>query len=977
LTLPDRGSVAAGASPGARAPQGPRPGGPPSQGPASLWRVSFGDAALAAFALCAVSGVLLAPGFDVRDGARSIAGWLLADPGAAWLRNLHYWTAQAFVVLTALHVWDHLRRRAEVRLRTGVWLRLVASLPVLAFLMLSGFLLRADADALQARRIFEQVAALVPLAGPALATLLFGVDEASLQVVYLHHAATATLIVWLVVVEHARRLWGSPRAMGLALLVGGTLALLWSPGLHDGREPVVKGPWTFLGLQELLHWTAQPLWVVAMLTAVLAFMAWLPRLTPRAAVRAKRGLLAVTAGYVVLCALALFVRGENWSLRPDGPAWPAGAGDLQAGPALTRTGIALGAAEPPLILGRPEGCMACHAAMSGFSPAHASAAIGCASCHLGNGFTLDARRAHAGMVLVPGNLADAARTCGQSACHADLVPRVERSIMTTFAGVIATNREVFGERELAGGHGAAVAPGAEARPPHVRELGHGAADSHLRQLCVGCHLGQEKTLWGPITQESRGGGCNACHLKYGPEAAKDLAAYMPEVPDWKADGSPPRPPAPSGKPLPKVHPRLSVQADGSHCFGCHSRSSRIATSYEGWHELRHDPSAAELAATPQRFRQLDDTRFFVRKSADVHHTAGLDCIDCHTALEVMGSGKTVAHKVQALRVRCEDCHAAPGGRLASQEPSAVDPESRKILALRGWTLRPGERVGTTRGGDTLLNVSVDGAGRGQLRRKADGQPAPLKPQAAACAQGGGHSRLSCSSCHTAWAPQCTTCHTAFDPASEGHDHLAAKFVRGEWMESSTAFESGPPALGVRIASGMGERGGETVDTFVPGMILTIDRQLQTGRSPDVVFRRLFAPTAAHTTQRQARACTSCHNDPVALGFGQGELRFEATARAAGGRSGRWRFTPTRPASPQDGLPEDAWTGFLAERGGIASTQPGARPFTVAEQQRVLTVGACLSCHTGASAVMREAVRDFPALLRRRSAQCVVPSWNGP
>ena len=38
----------------------------------------------------------------------------------------------------------------------GAWLRLVASLPVLAFLMLSGFLLRADADAQQARRILER-----------------------------------------------------------------------------------------------------------------------------------------------------------------------------------------------------------------------------------------------------------------------------------------------------------------------------------------------------------------------------------------------------------------------------------------------------------------------------------------------------------------------------------------------------------------------------------------------------------------------------------------------------------------------------------------------------------------------------------------------------------------------------------------------------------------------------------------------------
>jgi cytochrome c553 len=142
----------------------------------------------------------------------------------------------------------------------------------------------------------------------------------------------------------------------------------------------------------------------------------------------------------------------------------------------------------------------------------------------------------------------------------------------------------------------------------------------------------------------------------------------------------------------------------------------------------------------------------------------------------------------------------------------------------------------------------------------------------------------------------------------------------------------------------------------------------------VIFRRLFAPTAAHTTQRQARACASCHNDPVALGYGKGRLSFDA---APGGRTGSWRFKQAEPALAPDGLPADAWTGFLAERDGMVSTQAGARPFKVAEQQRILTVGACLTCHAGESALMRASVRDFPGLLRRRTAQCVAPAWVQP
>ena len=905
----------------------------------SLWRVTFGEAALAAFVLCAVSGVLLAASFDARDATRSIAEWLLVNPGAVVLRNLHYWTAQAFLVLTVLHGWDHLRRATERRVASGVWLRLVLSLPVMAFLMLSGFLLRGDADAQQARRIVEQVVTLIPLAGPLLATFLFGAEEGQLQVVYVQHAATATIIVWLVIVEHARRVWGRLRASLVAVLGTGLLALLLSPGLHDGRDPVLKGPWYFLGLQELLHWTAWPLAVVGLAALALIAVWWLPRLTPPVATRAKRGLFAGVAVYFVLCIVVLFARGENWSLQAG---WPGGPGDLRAGPALAPASVDARTASLPLILGRPEGCLACHADVTGFSPAHLPQAIGCASCHLGDTFTLNQQRAHRGMVRVPGNITSAARSCGQADCHASVVPRVERSIMATFAGVIDTNRRVFGE---AVGHDAAAT--------HARDLGHGAADSHLRQLCVACHLGQAKTEWGPITQESRGGGCNACHLKYSPAAAAALAAY-------EAASAPQRS-------APKVHPALSVQADGSHCFGCHSRSGRISTSYEGWHELRDDPKPAELQARPAKYRQLDDERYFVKVSADIHHERGLDCIDCHTALEVMGAGAAVAHKSQALRVRCEDCHAA---RLAAQDIKAIDPESRKILALRQWTLQPGERLGATRSGDTLVNVVVDAQGQGRLRRKANGQAAPLRAPAAVCTEGAGHGRLSCGSCHTPWAPTCTSCHTSFDPKSEGWDHLAQKYTAGEWLETSAAFEALPPTLGIRVAAGLGERGGELVDTFVPGMILTIDRNLQPGRPPDTIFRRLYAPFTAHTIRREARSCVSCHNDSLALGYGQGQLRFEVR-----GRSGRWRYEPAQPPLAQDGLPADAWTGFLAERSGMVSTQDGARPFSVPEQRRILTVGACLTCHDGASALMRQSVRDFPALLQRRSAQCAVPVWE--
>jgi hypothetical protein len=66
--------------------------------------------------------------------------------------------------------------------------------------------------------------------------------------------------------------------------------------------------------------------------------------------------------------------------------------------------------------------------------------------------------------------------------------------------------------------------------------------------------------------------------------------------------------------------------------------------------------------------------------------------------------------------------------------------------------------------------------------------------------------------------------------------------------------------------------------------------------------------------------------------------------------------------------------FLGERGGMVSTRDDVRPFTLEEQRRILRVGACLTCHAGDSRVMRDSVRDFDALLARRSRRCVLPVW---
>lgn len=599
--------------------------------------------------------------------------------------------------------------------------------------------------------------------------------------------------------------------------------------------------------------------------------------------------------------------------------------------------------EAPRVLGREEYCLVCHAGVTGLDVSHRPESIGCASCHGGNVQAREAKLAHEGMIRIPGNLTDAASTCGQAACHAAIVPRISRSIMTTMSGVIEVDRRVFGDT-------------ASADAPHVASLGRSAADSHLRQLCASCHLGQSKTQWGPVAESSRGGGCNACHLQYDSLAVRQLAAYASTAPRDRTG-------------IPTRHPSFTIAVDNAKCFGCHSRSGRISTSYEGWHEMAEPPSASQLAAdhkapVPQ-YRLLADGRYFTRVAPDVHQARGMDCVDCHTAGEVMGTGAPVQHARDQVQIRCEDCHAS---RLNSVPAQHADAETSRLHALRGWRFGADDRLGVSASGAVLSNVVVAPGSPPRLRRKLSGAWSPLRAPRAVCTQGAGHARLTCGACHTAWAPTCATCHTRFEPTAEGFDHVEQRDVKGAWEESAGPYEAAPPTLGIRWDRRDAAHPRGVVDTFVPGMILTIDRNRDPGGKPDTVFRRLYARIAPHTTARAARSCRSCHADPVALGYGRGVLRF-----AASGSTGTWSFAPSaKPA--RDGLPADAWTGFLQARRGMVSTRDDVRPFTLDEQRRILTVGACLTCHDGASSVMQRAISDFAATLARRTGACAVPRW---
>ncbi len=892
-------------------------------------KTTFGTMALAMFSLVLFSGVLLAVPFDVNTPFSSVSNIIITNPWASFIRNSHFWSSQFFLVLSLIHLYDHFHFKERIGLKKGIAFRLSIGVLIIFLAMLTGFLLKGDSDSQQARQILETLTQRIPIIGKSLAFSLLGRSD-NFQLIYVHHIATLTIFIAIIMVEHSRKFWPKTGDFIISILAVGALSYFFTAPLHDNFNPSVKGPWYFVGFQEILHWLSRPEWSLLLFIALIVLIYLVNSGKGKVVLISKRTLLVFAGFYVILTLIGLFFRGEGWK-------WVSPAADEYSYSVLhnfktSRVDFSPeyqleDAVKSPLIQGRKESCLACHTETHGFTESHKPESIGCFSCHGGNPFATAKRQSHRKMILIPGNLETSKQSCGTTQCHPEIVERVPTGLMSTLSGMISVDRFVFGEQN---------------NPDiltDVHQLGNSAADKHLKNLCVGCHLGNQKTEYGPTKETSRGGGCLACHLNYNAEAEKDMADSHTRIL--------------------KSHPSISLQVTNKHCFGCHSRSGRISTNYEGWHETILE--ASEMPDS-SNYRLIENARVFVKKQEDVHHQLGMECIDCHHSYELMGDGKHYAHEEDQQDVQCIDCHFYREPNMITSEK--LDNESAIIAALRFGDIGNRKFLVTGKHNHTLVNTSVE-SDSVYLFTKNGKKKMGMKPPAEICTRNQAHKNVSCSACHSSWSPSCVGCHNTYDPIEPGYDMLVNKKIRGSWVEYIGSYVAKQPALGIRITEN-----GEEIIPVTPGMVLTIDKKSYTKNENDsLIFHRLFAPVAPHTTGAKGRSCQSCHNNPVALGFGEGDLSYKKE-----GDKGKWIFEPVYENDKHDNLPGDAWTGFLQNRIGVVSTRKNVFPFDIQRQQKILTVGSCLTCHTDDSKVMIESLNNFEELLTKRSVKCVLPEW---
>lgn len=903
--------------------------------PGKIGRFTFGAYATASFLICALSGLVLIIPYEVEAPYLSISSFLLSNPGAVFFRNLHYWSAQFFFVFSLIHIWDHLKKRSHKKIQAAIWLRLSLGVLVLFFAMIGGFILKGDADSRQAWQILNSLITALPFFGDTAAYALMGPDEHSLLIPYIHHIATFTILLFIILFEHVRTVWPKPLPYIYSLIALSIASLLLNAPLHDNINPILKGPWYFVGFQEILHWMSDPTLFIWLILGSIFFLFLLRYLPSKANRTIKIFAYSAIFFYLLVTFIAYFLRGEEWQWKQWGTEQHQLSNEVKVHLPWPDSSVNTDESNLTTILDRKEGCVVCHSDFTGFSEAHNPEAIGCASCHLGNPFTLNKKAAHKSMLSIPGNLSNASLSCSSTQCHPNELYHITNSLMSSLSGLIAVDRFVFGEINSLD------------VLSHVKDLKHGPADKHMRDLCASCHLGNDKRETGPINQKSRGGGCLACHLNYDDKSLNSFADYQKnELPEKFEKFN---------------HSSLSIKLSNDHCFGCHSRSGRISTNYEGWHETR---LKANEVSDDSLYRVLEDLRVFEKKPADVHHTAGLLCVDCHTYSEVMGDGKKYMHKEEAVKISCEDCHFETSNNTIVYND--LPAESKVVFNLRKQHSSDAILAVSEKGKHPLLNVRVVNKDSAHLIGKKDGKIHQLKNPSASCTLEFGHSDLSCSSCHSGWAPQCVGCHNSYDENSKGFDLLDRKEIVGEWKEFVGIYLSDFPALGIRENDTI-----RKIETAVPGMIMTIDKASFYKQKGHDTFLRLYAPSSAHTTQSQGRTCSSCHIDPVSLGYGRGKLEFIIE-----GNTGTWNFTPRFANRKEDNLPEDAWIGFLSDTWPQPySTRSDFRPLKLKEQKQILNVGACLTCHKDDSKTMKQSLRQpFEAYLKTISSKCIVAKY---
>lgn len=520
------------------------------------------------------------------------------------------------------------------------------------------------------------------------------------------------------------------------------------------------------------------------------------------------------------------------------------------------------------------------------------------------------------------------KSCG--ACHPYQLGRMRANLMYTNTGMIR-NIQLTWEGEdgrLYAGRGDRVfdAKGDERRLENVAELDHLSGELY-RKFCSQCHVGIETT---DVYGGSHASGCAACHFPY-----NDRATYEGKDPTVR------------GKPPYSASHAMEKLPDNRVCLRCHNRSGRIALFYEGLNDGNNSMVPTKNGLPGPMI--ISGPRNVTHIAPDVHFSAGMDCIDCHTSRDVMGDGYAYENMYLQTEISCEDCHGGadvPRYREITRENDEAMRESKSYKIQ----MRPGMKMILTNRGRAYSNVFyrdgtvlVLGKRSGKLFKSKVITGTPDHSVV-------GHGRMECTACHSRTVAQCYGCHTKYDKTKMGMDYIKDEVTPGRFSETEDYRMLYPFPLALNQRS--------RISPVTPGcqtFVTVVEVDGTTSKNEYVAKfkgrRQLrFAPFYSHNTGKKAIGCGECHANPAFLGFGQHVVEGNG-------------IKPTLICEKSADKPLD---GFLTlQRGKVkafsAVTREGTRPLNGEEVRRTLAVNLCIVCHANAEDPIYRKELDYRAL----------------
>ncbi len=215
--------------------------------------ISWGLAAT--FSLAVLSGLVVSYPYHEEHPLVTTVGLETVVPFGSFFRAFHYFSGQLTLLLILWHTIEAMLCRYERRRSWWAWMALVLSVPGVLFILFTGYIIRGDETGYAAGHIAEHLAQSIPLIGGIIDHLFFLVTKDGVHRAWLAHVYFSGLVFFLAGLFHFRlralrsvdlAAWGSFCTL---------LALILPASLETYTEAtLIKGPWFFLGVQELLRY---------------------------------------------------------------------------------------------------------------------------------------------------------------------------------------------------------------------------------------------------------------------------------------------------------------------------------------------------------------------------------------------------------------------------------------------------------------------------------------------------------------------------------------------------------------------------------------------------------------------------------------------------------------------------------------------------------------------------------------------------